>query len=388
MFFHEFFYEMKRILRQKEELFWVLLFPMILGTLFHFAFGSLNDTTENFHTIPAAVCIEKGAENQPFISVLQTLSETSDPPLLSLTKTDWASAADLLNDNTVRGVFRIGGDVSLTVASSESAYADSTLVIEQSILEALLREYRASAEAVSAVLTHSPASAKAVLSAVNEPASYGTKLTLSSGNMDSTVQYFYNLIAMDCLFTSFAGIYVALRNQANLSAVGARKCVSPSGKAVSVAAQLLSGILTQFLCLAVNILYLVYILRVDFRTDLPQLFLTALTGCVLGVSFGFFVGSIGQISEPAKNGLLVCISLVCCFLSGLMIGGMRPMVEKICPLLNDINPAVRISDSFLTLNIYGPTDRYFQNLCALLLMAAIFMAAGCLMIRRKTYASL
>ena len=37
MFWHEFVYEIRRLLRQKEELFWMLMFPVILGTLFYFA---------------------------------------------------------------------------------------------------------------------------------------------------------------------------------------------------------------------------------------------------------------------------------------------------------------------------------------------------------------
>lgn len=388
MFFHEFLYKIKRVLRQKEELFWVLLFPMILGTMFYFAFSNLNNTTENFHTIPAAVCYEEGTNNQSFQQVLRTLSQESDTPFLSITETDWDSAVQLLKNNTVRGIFRVGEEVSLTCVSADEANVNNTLAMEQSILEAFLREYEAGAKAVPDALMQAPDALDDVLALAKAGASYGSSLTLTDGNMDSIVQYFYNLIAMACLFTSFAGTYVAIRNQANLSDVGARKCVSPSGKAVSVAAQLLSGVLTQFGCIVVNILYLVYVLRVDFGTALPLLLFTALIGCILGVSFGFFIGSIGQLSELVKNGILVCVSMLCCFFSGLMISGIRLVVEKFCPLFNDINPAVLVSDSFLTLNIYGPNRRYFGNLCSLLLMAALFIAAGCLMIRRKTYASL
>ena len=157
---------------------------------------------------------------------------------------------------------------------------------------------------------------------------------------------------------------------------------------LSVAAQLLSCLLSQFFCVAVNVLYLVYIIKVDFGTSLPLILLTSLIGCILGVSFGFLIGSIGRVSEPVKNGIMISVSLLCCFLSGLMIDNMRMAVESFCPLINDINPAVLISDSFLTLNIYGVTARYGANLFVLLLIAAIFTGSGCLMIRRKTYASL
>ena len=88
MFLHEFIYECKTVLRQKDELFWVMIFPLALGTMFYFAFGNLNNTTENFHTVPAAVCVEDGADAEEFRNVLDMLSEEGETPLLSLTYTD------------------------------------------------------------------------------------------------------------------------------------------------------------------------------------------------------------------------------------------------------------------------------------------------------------
>lgn len=387
MFFHEFKYELMRVLRQKEELFWVLLFPMILGTMFHVAFGNINNATENFHTIPAAVCVEKGTDNEAFETVMKALSEDSDTPLLELTYTDWENAMQLLEENTVRGIFKVGKDVTLSCAASDNANA-TTLAIEQSILETILREYRTNVSVITEIAQKDPGRLPEILSLTETVSSYGKELSLTPGNMDSMIQYYFNLIAMACLFTSFAGAYIAMHHQANLSPLGARKCVSPNNKFLSVGAQLLSCLLSQFFCVAVNVLYLFYVLKIDFGTSLPLILFTSFIGCIMGVSFGFFVGSIGRVSEAAKNGIMVSVSLLCSFLSGLMIGNMRMLVESFCPLINDINPAVLISDSFLTLNIYGVTERYGTNLCVLLLIAVIFMAAGCLMIRRKTYASL
>ncbi len=387
MFWHEFVYEIRRLLRQKEELFWMLMFPVILGTLFYFAFGSINNTTENFHTIPVAVCRENGADNRAFTDTLTALCEETCPPYFDVSETDFHTAKKLLQENKVRGIFRIGEEVTLLCASVEAENMNSTLAIEQSILEMFFQDYRASETAVTELIAENPAFAQE-MPGLLETVSYGSPKKLTDGNLDNTVQYFYNLIAMACLFTSFAGAYIAMNNQANLSALGARKCISPCRKSVSVAAQFGSGILTQFVCLAVPVVYLVYVLGIKFGVGLPLLFLTVFAGCVTGVAFGFFVGCIGKVAEGTKVGILVSSSLFCCFLSGLMFGNMRNVVEKFCPFLNVINPAVRISDSFLTLNIYGVNGRYFGNLFALFLMAAVFLAAGCMMIRRKTYASI
>lgn len=388
MFLHEFLYEIKRVLRQKDELFWVLLFPMILGTMFYFAFGNIRNASEIFHTIPVAVCRETDADSKTFTDVLKTLTEDDDTPLLELTFTDWESAQNLLKDNQVRGIFTCGEDITLTCASSDSSGPDSTLSMEQSILESILRQYQANAAAFTDIAMKDPTKQGDLLPLIEEYPSYGKELNPTNGNMDSTIQYFFNLIAMACLFTCFAGSQIAVKNQANQSALGARKCISPTNKFLSIAAEYFSCLLAQFFCIAVNICYLVYVIKTDFGTSLPLLFLTAFVGCMLGIAFGFFIGSIGRFNENIRMGFMVVGSMFCCFLSGLMISDMRFLVEDFCPLLNRINPAVLISDSFLTLNIYGTTSRYTGNLLSLLLMTVLFLFAGCIMTRRKTYASL
>lgn len=388
MFLHEFIYEMKCVLRQKDELFWVLIFPIILGSMFFFAFGKINENTENFHTIPVAVCVEEGADSHPLKDILELLSKEGDTPLLELVYTDWEDAARQLGENTVRGIFKLDQNVSLSCSPLEQSGQNSSLSIEQSILESILREYQTNSSAISDIAKTHPERLKNVLSLLEEDAEYGTKLELSSGNMDSLIQYYFNLIAMACLFTSFAGSQIAIKSQANLSPLGAKKCISPNGKFISVTAQLLSCLITQFFCVAVNILYLFFVLKIEFGASLPWILLTSFIGCIMGIGFGFFIGSIGKVSEASKTGIMISSSLLCCFLSGLMIGNMRPLIESACPVINDVNPAVLISDSFLTLNIYGASPRYAANLAGLLIYTLIFVTAGCLMVRRKTYASL
>lgn len=390
MFFHEFKYSIKNTLRTKEEVFWVLLFPLLLSIMFHVAFANINNTTENFHTIPVAVCMEDGVHSDSFQEVLDNLSaeSTDATPFLHVTYADWNEALTLLENNSVRGVFQVADEVSLTCAPSNASGSNATLAIEQSILEAFLREYRTNATTIIEIASTNPEKIPEALSLMETDSSYGQELKLTNGNMDNMVQYFYNLLAMACLYTSFAGADISINNHANLSALAARKCVSPKGKLLSVIAQFFACLLVQFSCIALNILFMVYVLKVNFAASIPLLMLTAFISCIMGISFGFFVGSIGRLGEGIKIGIMVAVTMVCSFLSGLMVGNMRSIVESICPLINDINPAVLISDSFLTLNIYGTTERYVQNLLLLLLFSAAFLCIGCFKIRRKTYASL
>ncbi|MBO5372769.1 MAG: ABC transporter permease [Lachnospiraceae bacterium] len=390
MFFHEFKYTIKNILRTKEEIFWVLLFPLLLSIMFHVAFGNINNTTENFHTIPVAVCLEEGAHSESFQKVLDTLSDESveDTPFLAITYTNLENALTLLETNSVRGIFQVDDEISLTCTPSTASSSNATLAIEQSILESFLREYRTNAKTITEIAMTNPQKLPEVLSLMEADDFYGQKLSLTDGNMDTMVQYFYNLLAMACLYTSFAGADISINNHANLSTLAARKCVSPRGKLLSVIAHFSASLLIQFICIALNILFMVYVLKVNFAAPIPLLMLTAFISCILGISFGFFVGSLGRMEQGIKIGIMVAFTMVSSFLSGLMVGNMRSIVENICPLINDINPAVLISDSFLTLNIYGVTNRYTHNLFMLLLFSAAFLCIGCIKIRRKTYASL
>lgn len=388
MFWHEFSYETRRLLRQKEELFWVLLFPIILGTMFHFAFGNINNASENFHTIPVALCAGDGEAGKLFAETLSLIAGEGETPLLEITDADEKTAQRLLRDREVSGIFKAGEDVTLTCLPANASGATGALLMEQNILEMILREYRSNVAAITELASENPASLGKILSGIGEEASYGKELKVTDGNMDGVIQYFFNLVAMACLFTSFAGSQIATRNQANLSALGARKCASPNRKLVAVTAQYLSCLLTQFFCIAADIFFLVYVLKAEFGTSLPLLLLTAFAGCMTGIGFGFFVGSVGRIGEGGRMGIMVGFSMLGCFLSGLMDSEMRMRIESFCPVVNDINPAARISDAFLTLDIYGANARYAGNLAALFAMAVLFLGAGCLLIRRKTYASL
>ena len=41
MFFHTMKYTLLNLLRDKGQVFWCVAFPLLLGTMFHFAFGGL-----------------------------------------------------------------------------------------------------------------------------------------------------------------------------------------------------------------------------------------------------------------------------------------------------------------------------------------------------------
>ena len=59
MFFHAYKYKLKSLFREKETFFWIMFFPLILGTFFFMAFSKISSQTETFSTINVAVCADE-----------------------------------------------------------------------------------------------------------------------------------------------------------------------------------------------------------------------------------------------------------------------------------------------------------------------------------------
>jgi ABC-2 type transport system permease protein len=214
------------------------------------------------------------------------------------------------------------------------------------------------------------------------------EVSFTTGSVDPMVNYFYALIAMGCLYGCFAGMSSATEMKANLSTLGARRVIAPTNKMIVILADFLATIVVQFGCNIVTLLYLVFVWKIDFGQKIPFITATILVGSIIGVSAGLFVGSIGQYAERSKMAIILAITMVECFLSGLMVQGMKNIVEHHMPILNRINPAALIVDAFYSLNIYDTYGRYFQNMASMLVIAVLLCVGSFLAIRRERYASL
>ena len=73
MFFHAYKYKLKSLFREKETFFWIMFFPLILGTFFFMAFSKISSQTENFSTINVAVCADDTDDTAYFKEVIENL---------------------------------------------------------------------------------------------------------------------------------------------------------------------------------------------------------------------------------------------------------------------------------------------------------------------------
>ena len=375
-------YALLRLMRNKANLFWILVFPIVLGCFFKIAFSNIT-ASESFHTIPVAVVEGDNADATAFHTMIEQLSEDSEDAMLSATFCDDKKARTLLEKGKVDGIFYTTDTVELAVNSDLS---DAS--INQSILQSLLTQYYLNRDLIVQILTTNPGNIESLIDSIGQSVDTRKEVSLTRNNTDTYDQYFYNLIAMACLYTAMGGINLAINNSANLSSLAARKTIAPAKRAALIGTELLAIILFESLLNMVSFLFIVTVLGIHMTTHLGLAMLTILISTTFSITFGMFLGCVGPKSEGGKTGLMFAVVMPLCFLSGLMMGTMRMVVEKYAPFVNRINPAALISDSFYALNNYDTLTRYTGNILTLLLMTALFLIISILVTRRKTYASL
>lgn len=362
-------------IRCMNVVFWPLVFPLILGTLFYFAFGNMEEA--DFETVQAAVVEEENAD-AVFLDFLENMEE-QDEPLIQVQKLPEQDALDALKEQKVEGIYFVGEELSLCVGGNG---------IPESILQSLLESYENGKQTMELVAKQHPEGIAAAAEQMGAYEELVEQVSLGGRTTNGNVQFFYALIAMACLYGAFIGLDAAIHIQSNLSALAARRCVTPTHKLKLILAEMLSCFSLHFLNVLILLAYLQYVLKVDFEGQVPAMLLISLIGSMIGVSMGIFIGSLGKVGEGAKVGILLGISMTGSFLAGLMNGDIKYLVDRQAPLVNRVNPAAVISDAFYCINVYDDPGRFGRCLATLALMCAGLTLASFLLIRRERYDSI
>ena len=355
--------------------FWPLVFPILLGTMFYFAFGNINDA--DFATVSVAVVRQEKADTL-FLMFLDQVENNADQ-LISTKELTYDEACSQLENEQISGIYVVGETPSLTVSASG---------IPQSILQSVLSSYETGKTTIRTIVRTHPSGLWAGLRQMLNRQEFLTEVSLGGRTINGNAQFFYALIAMACLYGCFIWFGSAVSLQANITALAARRCVTPTHKLKLILSEQISAFLLGYFDVIVLLLYLRYILKLDFEGQIGRMLLISFLGSLIGVSMGIFVGSLGKMKEGIKIGIILGISMVCSFLSGLMNNTMKDLVEKNAPFLNRINPAALISDAFYCINVYDDMGRYYRNLITLALMSVLLVTASFLLIRRESYDSI
>lgn len=365
MFIHSFKNTFKILLRNKSLIFWSLIFPIVLGVFFKLAFGNLS-TSNQFNTIPVGVN-EELLKDDSFKKFIDNM-EKENYFEVHISKDD-----SIVNDK----------DISCYI-KSEDEIITKTSGANQSIVESIMNSYKQNKEMIAKVLSKNPNIDISKILEVDDHIK-----NISKTNMDSVNVYFYVLLGMQVLYGYSWGLEVIYQYEANLSVAAKRNSIAPVNKKISLIASLLVAWIINCLIVLFTMFILNKVFKIDFGGEILPLVGLILVGGLTGVSFGTFLGVSNKASMEVKGGLGIGITMLLCFLSGMMIDRMKLIIEENIPFLNRINPVTLFTDAIYSLYYYNSMDRYFNNLIYLIFITLILMILTFFfLIRGKQYDSL
>lgn len=360
-----FWYRLKRLLRNRSLFFWSIIFPIGLATFFFLAFGSITEKDTGFETISVAVV--QNTEDKTLTEFLTEMTN-GEEKFFALTEVANREEAEvLLLQDKVEAVI-LNGEMP-TLLLSENGL--STTVVK-TVLDGYLQSRELILEAMAT------GTVAQVAAALSEEVQVLSVREFEGASTDPMIQYFQALIAMASLYGAMYGLMNAQELRASTSALSARRVASPLGRGKMILADVAAAFVIQYLQFLLIIAYYLLVLRINFGRISVWLFLAGALFSLFGVVIGYFIGCVTKNERVQDSVMMSCI-MFSCFLSGLMVGNMRFVLEQTMPIVNRINPATLIANCMHQLCIMGNKEGYAKCMIGIAVWC-VCLIAGCFVV--------
>ena len=387
MFYQNLKYSLKILLRNKALIFWTFAFPIILGLFFNLAFQNI-ETQEQLQVIDISIINSNDYNNNKIVK--ESLNELTkgENKLFNIQLTDEKTSKDLLKNNEITGYLTFKeNQVNITVKNSG---------VEETILKQVLEQIQTNSKIINKKVEKEISEQVATNKKINYEQIYQNALSLinkndikinniSNKNLSYTMIEYYTLIAMACLYGAMLSMFIINYQLPNMNSTGKRISASPINKSKQLISSLLSAYIVQIIGLLLLFLFTIFILKVDYGKNLLYVIITSLCGALSGLSFGVATSTLFKTNENAKTGIIIAITMLFCFLSGMMGITMKYIIDKNIPLLNMINPANMITDALYSLYYYNTFDRFYKDILSLLIFSSIMILISIKGLRRQKY---
>lgn len=390
MFWHNFKYSFKALFKNKMLIFWTFAFPILLGLFFYMAFKDI-EKNQKLDIIPIAIVETEEFENNLLMKeAFKTLSAKNNSE--AIFKIEYATleeAKELLNQKEIIGFLNLENNETKIVVKKSG--------IDETILKYVTEEIESTSKVIENISNDLIKKEiengntnidyeriyKEVSNLANEK--NANIKDFSSKNLSYTMIEYYTLIAMTCLYGGILGLEAISSNLANTGAVGKRKSVTPIKKGKLLFSSVLASYVIELIGASLLLLFLYFVLKVDFGSNPLFVILLTISGCLAGLSLGVGVATLIKASENTKTGIIITLTMIGSFFSGMMGITMKYIIDKNIPFLNLINPANMITDGFYSLYYYNTYYKFFFNIVSLLLFSSILLIISSIALRRQKY---
>lgn len=381
MFLHVVKYRLLAIIRDRQGMFWMLLFPILLTSMMSVVM--MNLINEDMSISPARAAIVKNAawnSSAPLQDVIATLNADEESLFVFSPVETAAEAEQMLASGDVHGYFIPDAENGLTLHVIRTGFP-------QTILSEFMSSYTSQARLISDMFRTDPLKALA-LAADGIQAS---RLTFEPIDPAQNVSnpwgaMFFTLIAMMALYNALQSATESTAVDPTVYSVGIRQRTMPQHHISIVLSSFAAVAVMGLLNMAVYLLYGQFLLGLDFGLTAYPLYAAAIaiSGVFAGIAMGFLISALVP-GKRNRHSAVIATSMVMVFLAGMMVLQMRQIVRANAPFLKYLNPADMITDAYYGLLYYGDTARAARNIVMLLVFTAVCLLLTYTRIRRTRY---
>ncbi|MCI1649138.1 ABC transporter permease [Bifidobacterium tibiigranuli] len=389
-----FLVQIRTLARQRGTIFWVMVFPILLATLFYGMFSSLDKAYVTETQSVAVVQDSAWKANEQADALVDALARGGKNTAL-IARHDVESAAqaiDLVNSGKAIGYLRIdgAGEFSLAISDNAASTSDYARELTISVLNNAIARANESRSLHSSIGESRPqafADPKVIASIASNDA-FTRETTLTHTKPDPAARYYYALLGMACLMSMSLAITSIASSQANLSPLGARRALAPLPKHGLVLSAFLAAWLMAFACMSIAF----FVIRVPFGVRVGGREAAAFAGLAVATFMSSALGSVfGAIPRiPLGQKLSICSAFSC--IAALFAGlygepamKLGDFVQREAPVLSDLNPARQVSLLFYDILYYDSYAPFLRTVGMLAAMGLFFLAIAIILLRRQRY---
>lgn len=372
MFKHIYVNSLKIFLREKNTVFWLLLFPMILAIFFKLCFSGLMDD-ESFRIIPIAMVEDE--ENTGVIDMYKGIfNQLGD--MLDITYTDRESAEKLLSEEEISAY--------LTVEIKDDMPQLSMTIKENSLNQSIVKEIADKINEGVGLVMSGNADENEVFKLMNVE-NVINNVQMSGEKQDYIAAWFYTILGMAAMYGSMLGVYVIRMIQANQSGEAMRFNLAPTSKMKGFCAVFAAGATVHSVNMLLVYLYLRYIMNINFGSRQVYIILVSVIAGVTGIAVGTMISVLVKSGENMKIGICMAVSMMGSYLAGMMDNSMKYRVMQSMPAVEYINPVGLLTDAYLKLFYYKDLSYFWSDFINIAVIMAVCMTVTILVLRRQRY---
>ena len=386
-------FDLTQALRNRGVVIWVLLFPLLLATVFVFMFdgyasGDVDRATR------VGVVSDGSATAAELTAVLDELADGEDAVLEVVAYPDEASAAAGAEAEEV---------CAYVVASAEAAPrmevpARSTGTVDQAVVQLVLERYLQVSATMAAVVAEADPTALSSAESTTRLAEslagddvLTERLSVLRAESSEFARFYYAMLGFSSLMGAQVALLLVVTKRADGSPEGARRQLGAVGPVRQLAAALLAAWIVVFACLVAALVYIRLVAGVSFGGR-EGLAVAACAACALvSCAIGTFIGSIPRLSTSAKDVVCTIATMGLSLPAGLFGTPSLRLADWLSlhlPWAQAINPAVQVGEAFYRLAFYDSLAPFARSLGTLLAISAALFVVAALFMRRQRYAAL